>query len=650
MADARQCQNAKIVIAAETGRIQMTTERALKSHDGFALKIIKQGKYESGMGSNPRSIRYSDSRPQQAGYQEFLQDGDEERDFPDTDCGGNPATIASTAVKNAMACDTPATRIYLGFDEFNRTVKRTAYESDIHCITTMLEKHNPAEYLARLRNSMARWGVDAYENELRRDIVKLSAMKFSITESFFPQEGTTGFSVLPTGTLNINYLRRIAYILKANGYEEGSGTPRVNGHVTVRVHAGWQAIERAIEDHKKQRGLELQSKIDVPDSIFGMTTVHDMFQFVSIPFPVRGYLAKKADNSYEFVQVFPTKNRAGDGGGIVEEVNQDYYNCRVTCNGVKHVLYELGYVIHPKAMERQAFALPALGKAVNSRLYNFEVRVLDGDVLWDGCNTVKNEDGLKFKIKMNHAYAPFSMNPELMTAIMYRAIPEQIVLSEITCNDDANCPPEDEITIQEPKALQGCDDGCTDDSQELPYEATGAGEVRVVYAEVSVCPGVRTICFERITGHAGAITIDVDTADGTAAAPGDYTAIVAQNVTWADGEWGVKCVNVTIEDAAVEKDFTVVISNNTAGTLGNDTTTVNVLSAAECCIEEEIIGAPAAPVGAPAAANAGAPAATAKQAAKAAAAKVPTKASKPVAAKAPEKAAGKADNSLADLT
>ena len=90
---------------------------------------------------------------------------------------------------------------------------------------------------------------------------------------------------------------------------------------------------------------------------------------------------------------------------------------------------------------------------------------------------------------------------------------------------------------------------------------------------VSEDAGPGNIAVERIGGTAGAVSVQVDTADGTATlADNDYTAVTGVIVSWADGVSGQQNVPVAITaDGAVEPDETinVTLSNATGTTLDN---------------------------------------------------------------------------------
>lgn len=92
--------------------------------------------------------------------------------------------------------------------------------------------------------------------------------------------------------------------------------------------------------------------------------------------------------------------------------------------------------------------------------------------------------------------------------------------------------------------------------------------------------GTVTITVTRGGGSDGTVTVDYATSDGTAVAPGDYTA-ASGTLTFADGVTSQTIVVPVVDDALPEADetFTVTLTNPTGGaTIGPAaTTTVTIL-------------------------------------------------------------------------
>src|SRR5207253_6787465 len=70
--------------------------------------------------------------------------------------------------------------------------------------------------------------------------------------------------------------------------------------------------------------------------------------------------------------------------------------------------------------------------------------------------------------------------------------------------------------------------------------------------------GTAAITVSRVGGSIGVITANFSTSDGSAHAPGDYTAFTNFQISYADGETGVKTINIPIvDDSTYEGDETV---------------------------------------------------------------------------------------------
>ena len=102
------------------------------------------------------------------------------------------------------------------------------------------------------------------------------------------------------------------------------------------------------------------------------------------------------------------------------------------------------------------------------------------------------------------------------------------------------------------------------------------GTLQLSSATYSVTEGVPnvTITVTRSGGSAGAASVDYATADDTAEAGTDYTAISATTLNWVDGNADDKIFTVTIlddSDLELTQAFDVVLSNATGATLGATT-------------------------------------------------------------------------------
>ena len=108
----------------------------------------------------------------------------------------------------------------------------------------------------------------------------------------------------------------------------------------------------------------------------------------------------------------------------------------------------------------------------------------------------------------------------------------------------------------------------------------GAGALQFSAATYSVAEnaGPATVTVTRTGGSSGAVSVTFATSNGTATAPGDYTAVVSQSVSFAAGDTAPKTVSIPIiDDTAVEGNETVnlALTAPTGGaTLGSPSTAV----------------------------------------------------------------------------
>ncbi len=101
-------------------------------------------------------------------------------------------------------------------------------------------------------------------------------------------------------------------------------------------------------------------------------------------------------------------------------------------------------------------------------------------------------------------------------------------------------------------------------TQEAPC-ATSSSSGTIRFADcsgITVVPGEGTlrVCVERVSGFAGVAEVSYTTTAGTASAGSDYTT-TAGTLEWADGEGGLKCIDIPIlADATDGQNFTVDLS------------------------------------------------------------------------------------------
>jgi hypothetical protein len=151
---------------------------------------------------------------------------------------------------------------------------------------------------------------------------------------------------------------------------------------------------------------------------------------------------------------------------------------------------------------------------------------------------------------------------------------------DVTIVNDALDEPDETFTATLSKptggAVLGTPASETITIQDDDVPAPGTIQLTFSTANVAENAGTVTVTATRTGGSNGAVSVTLDTANGTALAPGDYTAVAGAILSWADGDTAPKSINITIvNDSLDEPDetFTATISNATGGaTLGGTVT------------------------------------------------------------------------------
>ena len=103
---------------------------------------------------------------------------------------------------------------------------------------------------------------------------------------------------------------------------------------------------------------------------------------------------------------------------------------------------------------------------------------------------------------------------------------------------------------------------------------------RTSYDVTEGTDGIVNIIVTRSGGSNGAVSVDYATADGSAVAVSDYTAMNG-TLTWPDGLAGNLTISIAITDdnsAEGSESFTVALSNVSGATLGDNTSvTINII-------------------------------------------------------------------------
>lgn len=606
IADAKKCARMKTALLEETGRIQAITERYLEEASDYLFQRIPEASYDTSAGEAPRKVRYSTAPIEDRGYASIGVEGNTTGNMVGRgDDGTNQNYTVPVDRNGSFACNIPGQTIYAGYDVFGRTLQATAFETPVTCAMDLISKEHVPDYFRMLREDLPKRGMEAFSYELERQVINNGYHNTSVVQGFTTSRGH--FPSIPTGMLDIGYLRRLFSILAAEGW---TGRPEIS--------CSRQAFESMRLNYKLQTGIRLEGTVvDNDTHLLGMDVV--VMEFANIWFvlddkPLRGYLQRSNDgDGYNLVPVRATKTRAGTGEGIVPEVNNDWYDGYTYVDGRREELYEVGFYVNPSAATRMPFAIPQLtDQNFDKTMFNMEVKLVDGAFI--DCNV----DNLKFYYRMLHAFGFESLNPERMGAIIYRFAPETIHI--VGRPDECNptnltpvgiAPPEP--MVHDDCSIQRCED--CDDVVQTPIDprpdsytaddcqVTGAGFLRF-----RTCGPIDTyvgspgllIKVERFGGYDGAVAVDIDSANGSAVAGTDFT-LVNETLNWADGEGESKSFIIPINaSGAGDTQFDITLSNPTGGSAlaasdsGCITVTVDIAPAQTTCAPAPDVNATAA--------------------------------------------------------
>lgn len=596
--DARKCARMKTALAEETGKIQAMTERRLAESNDFLMKRIPESNYDNSAGEAPRKVRFSTAPIEDRGYQNLLVEGNTTVNMTGRDGSNTNQTFSVTGDRNGSAgCNLPGQTIFAGYDVFGRSLQGTAYETEEICVMDLISKEYVNDYFRMLREDLPLRGREAFTYELERQVINNGRFNTSMNGAF--QFSNGGFPALPTGGVDLATIRRLFTMIKPYGW---TGRPEVS----ISRHA-FEAMRLA---YKRNMGVDLASSLVSPETHFlGMdTTVIEWgdINWVINETPLRGYLQlNPLGTGYEIVPVRPLKTRAGTGEGIVAEPNQDYYEGFIVVNGERKRLVEVGFFHHSTASTRMPFAIPqVVDKQFDRSLFNMQVSMIDGPYL--KCN----EDNLRFKYRMLHAYGYETLNPELMGAFVYWYQPERISVTPVyeECVPGAG----ESLTIAPPAPIlhDACSEQrcapCGDDFLRTPVDprpdsateddcqVTGAGYLRIVgFGPFNTFVGATTltIAVERVGGYDGAVGVSYDTANGTAIAGTDFTDTDG-DLSWKDGEGGRKYVQIPISPTGaggVAFDFDINTATGGAALATSEqgaiSATVNIDPPLDVCVD-----------------------------------------------------------------
>lgn len=417
-----ECRRMKTAIATETGNIQGMSERFIAESNDYMIRRIPQRSFDASLGEDPIKVRYSSAPIDDRPYLCMLSQGDSAGTMPGVTCDGS-TTDLNTTINNrgSFGCHIPGQTIHGGYDVFTRVLKGKAWETEPVCIMDLILKAHYNEYIRMLRMDLPKRATEQFGYSLERNVIETAKYNTSVLPGLTLNAGS--FPAPPSGTLDLGTVRRVFQILEAQGWTG----PR-------EITTSQEAFETMRLNYKNNTNLDIQTTVGSSETHFIGDDVKVVnwagINWVLTKTPTRGYLRDNGAG-WDFVPVRPTRTRVGTGGGVVVDVNEDYFNCTTFCEGQTREIFEVGFYIHPTAASRESFAVPQVAdKRFSNNLFNFEVKMIDGAYL--PCN----EDNLNFYFRMLHAYAFESTMPELMGAILYRVQPDVIYINHPVCDPD----------------------------------------------------------------------------------------------------------------------------------------------------------------------------------------------------------------------
>lgn len=596
------CKKAVTYLSENTGIIAALTQQQILTGDpDYALKRVKEAKYDTSKGHSPRWIRVRTTPPRRVSYQAMLPQGNQNYGVRNAQTG-NTDTVSGD--KTGRGCAIPAETIQYGYDVKNRCMMGKALEAGPWCIMDLLEKEALVPLLETLWRDLPRYGKEDFGRQILRDVTQYSYYKFSIADGFPMSVNQDYFPTVPTGGPSIGFFRKVENLMRAQGWNKGAETPMYNGRVCIQIRMSREAIEWAIAQRKAELGLRLESSYTADDKTFGKTEIYEGIQFIEAEVPTRGYLRQVSAGNYEFVEIDSTLITDANGEGFWPIPNPEFYSSYITDGGMRYRVIELAHIIHPSAMERQSMgAIPSVPGKKFTRNFDFTVDAIPDYELADrGCN----KDQFFFGYRMLHAYAPLPRNPELMTAIAFVAPVNRYNISDPWSDlvQGAQTPVALH-PLHSPKA--GSCEPCTagtdtgDEIQPAPvtcddlFPANGVGLIKMRQVDYAVSEdGVAlTVVADRTGGDTGASTVVITVTEGTATEPENFgipagatgttgvSTTFPKTLTWPDGISGPQTLVIPINAHAGDDDgkqFTVVLSGVTNSTLGSLTTsTVTII-------------------------------------------------------------------------
>ncbi len=570
-------------LAFESNLIQGFGEKHFRRIDTFVKSRIPSRQGNAGEGLDPiEHIEYHFSGTDDA-YTEIqslaantTQNYDVRTGGTCDPCEGETTSLTVNDVNNLM-CDPPTSTLQSGYNIYRGLQKVRAVQTEPVCAFNLMRMKHLAPYTSGVRKSFPKEMNVSYCKSLESEVIDFGLSNTTTDANAQLKIGAGFIPGEPAGTADFGTFEQHAEYLRGSGW---------TGPIVYAI--GHSSLQAMLKNHKTSCGYELNSSPFTSSDMRLNAVEGEMFQIGDITFkiltnPPRGYITQEGSGTYKFNRVDPRQLQAGNGAGITAEYDAQYQNAWITCGGRTYKMIELSYFIHPTAAYTQPFAMAQVpGVPVDTR-FNMEVKVVRGAYL--DCNVDDN----KFVLRARHFYKFVPHDPRLMGCVAHCYAPYQrfhhapvecdLTTEVLEVGSNELCPPLDNACCDVEGGSDPTAPRCVDPTAAEPNPTNGVGEIRAETVVLAVEGGTSvTICAERFGGCSGAASIQADTSNGTATAGVDYTAVVAEVLSWADGEQGLKCFNVTLVGTTAGGTFDVDWTAATGATTVSDFVTPTVVT------------------------------------------------------------------------
>lgn len=483
------------------------------------------------------------------------------------DCAGTTGSFATLVnEEDEDAChDSCLLEFGQGYKTYTSKIYRFAVTTPVVCAFDYIRmgKEHVRAYFDGFTENFTEYGMENFEANLLNFVIQFGEANASVNSKNEIVLTQGGFNAPPLYRLSIPFLRRYRQYMIREGGVTDEGLLEIE---TTRQDA-LDAIAADQDAMGNKVSINVQTFEDVRGALYSKEgIIYNGIKFIFNEMPVRGYFKPSGQTAggqqlHTFVRVYHWKNEANEAGGVGTEPNHEYDAPYVTCEGVRYPMVTLAFVINAKSFMRYGLGKPMKAHGEENAGANYEMLVLDKAYIQN------NDYNDRFRLAARHMFRFKTMKPELSGAIAYRhSVPCDYVIEP--CTDPVEVPTEE---FSSPQDFEECDtrtDCVTADVVGI-LEMTPCAEATTVFDGEASSVIIRV---ERTGDGVGTRTIDYATADGTAEdenGAGDYTA-TSGTLSWADGETGVKEIEVPITGAtAATQDFTLTLSN--IGGTGTDT-------------------------------------------------------------------------------